>query len=679
MADTTEFLSQVEALLKSGEPRDTAAQKILDAVIRHFDSETGTVHWLDKEQQRLKLAAQIGLPEMVLDAVRVIPVGKGIAGQTVQRGEPVSMCNLQTDSSGVARPAAKQTGVGGMICVPIRNGEAIIGAFGIGTARPHQYTLAEANFLEAIARLMGERLNVKSLARAIEPPPADPNSVAGLVDEAADAFSLKEFDRSLECLKRAHRLAPYEPRILLALGRYYGLRCEYENSQSFFEKAFQATGQKTETIVIAGEHAALYGRHDLARSYFDRALKQSVDLPDALVPMAEIHERHQQNQAALELVERALRKTPGHAKSLLTRARLYRQAKQFDDAEKTLLSFVNRPDAPPETAARGWNELGMIYDRLGRYEEAAQAFERCKEKVRPQAVKAQATQLQFQRHLALAAQKLTADDLHAWRAFGPQLPPSRRIALLCGHPRSGTTLLEQVLDAHPDMVSSEETMIFYNETHSTVGKGSQPDQIVDNLRASSPAALQQAREKYFSFTEKFFGKPIAGRLLIDKNPSYTAIIPGFARVFPESKYLVALRDPRDVVLSCYMQYLPVNPVSSSYLSIADAVTEYASLMGFWLALRDKMAAPWLEVRYEDMVDDLSAVARRTLEFLEMPWDERVLAFNEHAKCKIVRSPTYADVGKPIYKTSQGRWRHYQKLFEPHLATLEPFAKAFGYE
>jgi len=378
-------------------------------------------------------------------------------------------------------------------------------------------------------------------------------------------------------------------------------------------------------------------------------------------------------------VERALRKTPGHAKSLLTRARLYRQAKQFDEAEKTLLSFVNRPDAPPETAARGWNELGMLYDRLARYEEAAHAFEQCKEKVRPQAIKAQLSQISFQTRLAAAAQKLTAEDLQNWRAFGSQLPPARRIALLCGHPRSGTTLLEQVLDAHPDMVSSEETMIFYNETASAVGKGSMPDQIVDNLRANSPAELQQAREKYFNFTEKFFGKSIAGRLLIDKNPSYTAIIPAFARVFPESKYLVALRDPRDVVLSCYMQFLPVNPVSSSYLSIPDAVAEYASLMGFWLAIRDKMAAPWLEVRYEDMVDDLGAVARRTLEFLDVPWDERVLAFNEHAKGKIVRSPTYADVGKPIYKTSQGRWRHYQKLFEPHLATLEPFAKAFGFE
>jgi hypothetical protein len=80
-----------------------------------------------------------------------------------------------------------------------------------------------------------------------------------------------------------------------------------------------------------------------------------------------------------------------------------------------------------------------------------------------------------------------------------------------------------------------------------------------------------------------------------------------------------------------------------------------------------------------MVVGLESVARRTLAFLGLPWDERVLAFNQHAQGKIVRSPTYADVGRPIYKTSQGRWHNYQKHLEPHLAKLEPFAKAFGYE
>jgi hypothetical protein len=101
-------------------------------------------------------------------------------------------------------------------------------------------------------------------------------------------------------------------------------------------------------------------------------------------------------------------------------------------------------------------------------------------------------------------------------------------------------------------------------------------------------------------------------------------------------------------------------------------------MGLWLEFRDKMAAPWLEVRYEDSVENLESTARHAIEFLNLPWDERVLGFNEHARQKVVRSPTYADVGKPIYKSSLGRWQHYRKYLEPHFELLEPFVREFGY-
>jgi hypothetical protein len=88
---------------------------------------------------------------------------------------------------------------------------------------------------------------------------------------------------------------------------------------------------------------------------------------------------------------------------------------------------------------------------------------------------------------------------------------------------------------------------------------------------------------------------------------------------------------------------------------------------------------YLEVRYEDMVNDLESVARKTLDFLGVPWDAGVLGFDEHARQKVVRSPTYADVTQPVYKRAAGRWRHYQKYIEPGLKMLEPFIKAFGYE
>ena len=108
----------------SGNCHDDKFEKILRETLAQFHSETGTIHRLDEPAQLLHLVAHVGLPPQLLDIVKTIPVGKGIAGETVAKNRPVTICNLQTDTSGVARPGAKQTGVGGAICVPVRSGIA---------------------------------------------------------------------------------------------------------------------------------------------------------------------------------------------------------------------------------------------------------------------------------------------------------------------------------------------------------------------------------------------------------------------------------------------------------------------------------------------------------------------------------------------------------------------------
>ena len=130
-------------------------EKILHDTLARFNSETGTIHRLEAQTQLLHLVAQVGLPPQLLDVVKTIPVGKGIAGQTVAQNQPVTICNLQTDTSGVAKPGAKQTGVGGALCVPIRAGEKILGTLGIGTRREHTYTPDETRALEKIAGEIG--------------------------------------------------------------------------------------------------------------------------------------------------------------------------------------------------------------------------------------------------------------------------------------------------------------------------------------------------------------------------------------------------------------------------------------------------------------------------------------------------------------------------------------------
>jgi hypothetical protein len=274
---------------------------------------------------------------------------------------------------------------------------------------------------------------------------------------------------------------------------------------------------------------------------------------------------------------------------------------------------------------------------------------------------------------------MSASVLERW-ASATDLAPARRFAVLCGHPRSGTTLLEQILDAHPEIVSAEETHILHDEAYLPLSRGFDPSSSVLQVLDAAPASqLLLSRENYFRFTELFIGKSLSGKLLIDKNPALNVLIPAVIRIFPEARFLVALRDPRDVCLSCFMQPLAINPVSSSYLTLEGTVGQYASVMGLWRALLPRMRNPHLEVRYEEVVGDLEAVARRVLAFLDVSWDEGVLRYHEHAKNKPVRSPSYSEVTKPVFKTAIGRWKNYQKYLEPWLSRLAPFLQAYNYD
>ena len=133
-------------------------EKILRDTLAQFNSETGTIHKLHAPTQLLRLIVQVGLPPQLLNLVSIIPVGKGIAGECAQKNRPVTICNLQTDTTGVAQPAAKQTGVGGALCVPIREGDKIIGTLGIGTQREHEYSAKEINSLQDLANTLAAQL-----------------------------------------------------------------------------------------------------------------------------------------------------------------------------------------------------------------------------------------------------------------------------------------------------------------------------------------------------------------------------------------------------------------------------------------------------------------------------------------------------------------------------------------
>ncbi len=508
-----------------------------------------------------------------------------------------------------------------------------------------------------------------------------PGSLSRMLQTATEAWNRQDYQQSIELMERASRMDPANPGILLDLGYAHGRRHDCLAAERCFERAARVAPRKSEVLAMAGVQCRGFNRYEMARHYFERAIAEPGASPDTFVKLAELYERFRFLKEAGTLVDRALELDKRCALALLVRARLDRLSGKLEQAETLVRSLLTMSDENTwSTRIRGWYELGANLDRQSRFDEAMEAFLQAKAMVRPNAAPRLAEQHRVQAVLKEAEGNITAEALRRWFDGGQSLQPARRVALLGGHPRSGTTLLEQVLDSHPNIVSAEETTIFFQEAYLPLRRGfANGTSMLSSLEAASPEVLHRVREDYFRCMETFRGDPIAGRLLIDKNPSLTALVPAIARVLPEARILIALRDPRDVCLSCFMQPLPLNPVSAAFLSLEETVQEYSSLMGLWRTIAPRLANPQLQVRYEDLVADLESASRRVLDFLGVPWDERVLKFNEHAREKLVRSPTYADVTKPIFTGAIGRWRNYRKHLDPWLDKLAPFAKAFGYE
>jgi L-methionine (R)-S-oxide reductase len=146
------FEQQIETALVSGN-----LDQVLRLTIEHLRADTGTIHLLEGDGVLHLKAASAGIPEPVLKAVELVPIGKGLAGLAVERKEPVSVCNLQTDSSGNARPGAKATGMEGAIVVPILKGKQAVGALGIANRAARTFTPEETAQLTEVGRAIGSQ------------------------------------------------------------------------------------------------------------------------------------------------------------------------------------------------------------------------------------------------------------------------------------------------------------------------------------------------------------------------------------------------------------------------------------------------------------------------------------------------------------------------------------------
>jgi hypothetical protein len=171
----------------------------------------------------------------------------------------------------------------------------------------------------------------------------------------------------------------------------------------------------------------------------------------------------------------------------------------------------------------------------------------------------------------------------------------------------------------------------------------------------------------------------AARVLLDKNPSPTMSLNIWLRIFPELKVIIALRDPRDVIISCFFLNIMLNVTNVNFLSLDRTIKHYADLMDVWLRMRELGGFDWIETRYEDVVLNMEEEGRKATEFLGLPWHPNQARYYETARQKVLYAPTYHDVTQPVYTRAVGRWERYAEALAPFLPRLAPYCRMFRYE
>jgi tetratricopeptide (TPR) repeat protein len=493
------------------------------------------------------------------------------------------------------------------------------------------------------------------------------------LDRARELFLAGHTGRALALYQKLTRLSPGTAMVWYECGNAAFKSRQMDLADRAWTKAIELEPRNAELIGMVGHQYEASRHPEKARACFVRAAAAEPRGINSRISLAVLLEKANCLDQARAAVAECLAIDPKDDQARYFSALLDRREGKMQEAESQLRDLIASKPQHPYVRYAARYELAQVLDRTERFDEAMRLLAEAKDIVRGLADTG--LLLRGYDQSAESVRRFTArqpkDILRTWAKYFPEpkrepIPP---LAFLGGHPRSGTTLLEQILDAHPGVAALDEPTAFLEVLQPEFHRSSE----------LSSARVNILRRHYIQALRDDLGADASGKILIDKNPSPTSRLPLWLRVFPELRVIIALRDPRDVVLSCYFQNIPLNSANVNFLSLDRAAKHYADLMGIWLAVREWPGFAWVEIRYEDVVANLPREGRRVTEFLGLQWHPDQERFYEKSGAKQLYSPTYQDVTRPVYQRSVGRWRAYEKHLAPILPVLEPFCRAFGLE
>ena len=449
-----------------------------------------------------------------------------------------------------------------------------------------------------------------------------------------------------------------------------------------------------------------YRSDDLTRSW-----REWLPLEDSLQhELADLKIQSGDAPAALELLEDLLRRQPSDLSARLLLAYVYERVNRLQDAEALLDDIVAGgasldDDARCEIA----HQRAELAYRRNNFAEAHRILEQVRprtdldyahyrqlaqvcDKVGDTTAAMQYLQMMHARQidemrvvaphrfekdapvLPAAVARVTEDELGNWPAL--KSPDQRQSPIfIVGLPRSGTTLLEQMLDAHPRLQSMDERP-FFNILSSQLDNFG--IRIPHDLGRLDQSDCDELRKGYLILACSKVPRRWDAQL-VDKNPLNMLWVPMIHRLFPKGKFILALRHPCDVILSCYMQNFRSAVLAAASASLERLAQAYVAAMECWLYHVDLIKPDVFVSRYEDLVADTPAQTRRIAEFLELDDPESMLHFDTRAREKgYIATPSYTQVIEPINRKGVNRWHRYREYFEPILPILRPMLEHWNY-
>lgn len=518
--------------------------------------------------------------------------------------------------------------------------------------------------LEAAARIA-----LTALAEGVEEP-----TVLNLA--ASAHYNEGRFDHAVHLLTRARSLAPDDPNILNSLGICLKALGQTAGALEAFDDALRIDPRMAPAHFNRGE--AFDDLNDVAasRSAYLQAISLEPDYIEALASLAWIEAQAGDAASARTLGERALALSPRDA---LARMALASAALQQGDLPGAAAHLMPLSRDPELTTINRSIALGLTGDLLDAEGRPAHAFEMY------QASNAQLHALYAHRFAAgepalARANRLISwcetADREEWRATeapvsSAETPKSH--IFLVGFPRSGTTLLENILASHPEVISLEEKDCLGPSSETYLAS----DEGLGRLSRINSEESARERGAYWDKVRSYGVDP-RGTVFIDKLPLASLQLPLIAKLFPDARVLFAVRDPRDVVLSCFRRRFAMNSAMFELLTLRGAAVYYDAVMRLSGLYRALLPLPEHIVRYEDLLEDFEGTARVVCDFLGLEWDQALFDFAAKARTRGIGTPSAAQVVRGLNRDGQGVWRRYREQMAPVQPILEPWVERLGY-